>query len=74
MKSELANQLKNLLDNMSKEEFDRQWSEITAIGFNGPSFTDILEFDAIKFQGEYEMLETIDSSFSATPNHYNLAA
>jgi hypothetical protein len=43
MKSELANQLKNLLDNMSQEEFDRQWSEITAIGFDGPSFADILQ-------------------------------
>lgn len=33
MKSDLAEQLKEILDNMSQEEFDREWSKITALGF-----------------------------------------
>jgi len=32
MKSDLAEQLKEILDNMSQEEFDREWSKITALG------------------------------------------
>lgn len=31
MKSDLAEQLKKILDNMSQEEFDREWSKITAL-------------------------------------------
>jgi len=31
MKSDLAEQLKEILDNMSQEEFDREWSKITAL-------------------------------------------
>ena len=34
MKSDLAEQLKEILDNMSQEEFDREWSKITALGLN----------------------------------------
>jgi hypothetical protein len=33
MKSDLAEQLKEILDNMSQEEFDREWSKITALEF-----------------------------------------
>jgi hypothetical protein len=32
-KSEMAQQLKALLDNMSQEEFDKDWAEIVAMGF-----------------------------------------
>lgn len=31
MKSDLAEQLKEILDNMSQEEFDREWSKIAAL-------------------------------------------
>ena len=31
MKSDLAEQLKEILDNMSQEEFDREWQKITAL-------------------------------------------
>jgi len=33
MKSDLAEQLKEILDNMSQEEFDREWQKITALEF-----------------------------------------
>ena len=75
MKSELANKLKNLLDNMSQEEFDKQWVEITALGFTGPSFSDILEYNAVNFQVEYEIsTSSMDNLYSEESNQYRLAA
>jgi hypothetical protein len=75
MKSELANKLKNLLDNMSQEDFDLQWSEITAMGFSGPSFSDILEYNAVNFQVEYEIsTPSMDNLYSGESNQYSLAA
>jgi hypothetical protein len=36
-KSELANKLKQILDNMSQEEFDEEWKKITDLKMEGPS-------------------------------------
>lgn len=43
MKSELAAKLKEILDNMSQEEFDKEWSEITALNLEGPTFDQAIE-------------------------------
>ena len=44
MKSDLAINLKEVLDNMSQEQFDQIWSEITALNLEGPSFDDAIEY------------------------------
>jgi hypothetical protein len=36
-KSELANKLKQILDNMSQEEFNEEWKKITDLKLEGPS-------------------------------------
>ena len=41
MKSELANKLKDILDNMSQEQFDEEWTKITELKLEGPSFAEI---------------------------------
>ena len=51
MKSDLAEKLKNLLDNMSQEQFDASWSEITALNLKGPTL-------------EEYFTENIDSTFN----------
>lgn len=42
MKSEMAIKLKEILDNTSQEEFDREWSEIMSLGLQGPSVSSII--------------------------------
>lgn len=42
MKSELASKLKDLLDQMSQDEFDKVWSEITKLEIESPSFYEFL--------------------------------
>lgn len=37
MKSELAQKLKDILDNTTQEEFDEVWKEITSKGIESPS-------------------------------------
>ncbi len=44
MKTQLGKKLKHLLDNMSQEEFDKQWNEIVALDLQGPSFDDYLDY------------------------------
>lgn len=47
MKSELANKLKKVLDNMTQEQFDQEWSKITALNLEGPSFIEVVEYFAV---------------------------
>ena len=44
MKTEYGKKLKQLLDNMSQEEFDKQWNEIISLGLQGPSCNDYLDY------------------------------
>ena len=37
MKSDLSTKLKKLLDNMSQDQFDASWAEITALNLDGPT-------------------------------------
>jgi hypothetical protein len=56
MKSELANKLKEILDNMSQEQFDQEWSKITALNMGGPSFADAIEY----FSADEEVFKIIN--------------
>lgn len=57
MKSELAKKLKNLLDNMSQEEFDLAWQEVAERNVDSPSFAEYLQFlNGVSFYLPNEML------------------
>lgn len=47
MKSQLAQQLKDLLDSMNQEQFDQEWNSIAECSMEGPTFLDALEFFAV---------------------------
>lgn len=74
MKSELANKLKEILDNMSQEQFDQEWSKITALKLEGPSFTDAIEHFSVSIDkmGKFELNRDIQNEI--TPSKYYLAA
>lgn len=40
----MATQLKNILDNMTQEEFDKVWAEIVAQKLEGPTFSEVIEY------------------------------
>jgi DNA-binding TFAR19-related protein (PDSD5 family) len=44
MKSELAKKLKEVLDNMSQEQFDMEWNAISALNMEGPTFEEAIEY------------------------------
>lgn len=74
MKSELANKLKEILDNMSQEQFDQEWSKITALKLEGPSFADAIEYFSVSIDkiGKFELNRDIQNEVS--PSTYYLAA
>ncbi len=77
MKTELAQKLKEVLDNMSQEQFDQEWAEVTSLNLEGPSFGDFVEYisDIQTPTGQYVVAqEVIPSSYSAGENNYALAA
>lgn len=39
----IADKLKQLLDNMSQEEFDKSWDEVKQLGLVGPTVAEYLE-------------------------------
>jgi len=73
MNSPLANKLKDLLDNMSQEEFNKQWDEIVSLDLQGPSFADVLEYNASHFNVDYDLPEE-GTIYNVPTNSYNLAA
>lgn len=76
MKSELAKKLKSVLDEMSQEQFDLEWSAVTSLNLNGPSFTDAVEYFASMQDkmGSYELNSTVATEVIDVENNYNLAA
>lgn len=73
MESPLAKKLKALLDNMSQEEFNKQWDEIVSFDLQGPSFADVFEYNATHFQVDYDIPED-GTIYNVPVNSYNLAA
>jgi len=50
MKSDLAAKLKHLLDNMSQEQFDASWAEVTALNLKGTTIEEYFsEYATFKF-------------------------
>lgn len=71
MKSELANKLKDILDNMSQEQFDQEWSQITALKLEGPSFFDAIEYFSVSIDkmGKFELNTDIQNENLPTTNY-----
>ncbi len=71
MKSELANKLKDILDNMSQEQFDQEWSKITALQLEGPSFADAIEYFSVSIDkmGKFELNTDIQNDILPTTNY-----
>jgi hypothetical protein len=71
MKSELANKLKDILDNMSQEQFDQEWSKITALKLEGPSFSDAIEYFSVSIDkmGKFELNTDIQNEILPTTNY-----
>lgn len=44
MKTQLAQKLKAILDQMSQEQFDQEWRSIADMNMEGPSFDDAIEY------------------------------
>lgn len=44
MKSQLAAQLQEVLNNMSQAEFDAEWNSIVALGLQGPTFEEAIGY------------------------------
>lgn len=65
MKSELAKKLKNLLDNMSQEEFDLAWQEVAERNVDSPSFAEYLQF-----LNDSDLNETVKYQMSEFQNAY----
>lgn len=77
MRSELAKKLKTVLDNMSQEQFDKEWQEISNQGFPKVYLKDLsfmktkhckvdLVADSIKQLGNW--IEAIDEQFDNVTN------
>ncbi|HRF14041.1 MAG: hypothetical protein IPJ93_02435 [Bacteroidota bacterium] len=47
MKSRVSEQLKELLQNMTQEQFDKDWAAIEALGFEGPTVESFIEHSLI---------------------------
>jgi hypothetical protein len=75
LKSDLASKLRDVLDNMSQEEFDKEWSEITALNLQSPSFSEAIEYFALMQDqlGHFEMATTPQVVVSES-NNYAIAA
>lgn len=74
MKSELANKLKEILNNMSQEQFDQEWGKITALNLEGPTFAVAIEHFSISIDktGKFELNRDIKNEVA--PSNYYLAA
>lgn len=71
MQSDMANKLKNLLDNMSQEEFDQQWAAIEALEFSGLQADEVLEYINIQYNTTvaYFIVSEIETvSYSVSEN------
>ncbi len=75
MKSELAKKLKEVLDQMSQEEFDQEWFEILGLGLPGISADEMISsFEFIQeYSGGYDLDNIAVSDFSISES-YSLAA
>ena len=78
MKSELAKKLKEVLDNMSQEQFDMEWNAISSLNMEGPTFEEATEYFSIPDSNASSFVLAQERQFSqpiiAGENNYALAA
>jgi hypothetical protein len=78
MKSELAHKLKEVLDNMSQEQFDIEWNAISSLNMEGPTFAETVEYFSIPDSNASSFVLSQESQFNqpiaAGENNYALAA
>lgn len=77
MKSDLAKKLKEVLDNMSQEQFDQAWGAVTALGMEGPSFSDAIHYFTVESDSKkhFELLSNANSNVVKNDcSKYHLAA
>jgi hypothetical protein len=56
LKSDIAAKLRDVLNNMSQEEFDKEWAQVTLLNLESPSFSQAIEYFTLK-QDESECIE-----------------
>ena len=74
-KSELASKLKDVLSKMSQEEFDKEWSKVTSLNLEGPSFEEAMEFFSLMQSqlSQFELVSNQPETYNSESN-YALAA
>jgi len=81
MKSQLAKQLKDLLDKMSQEEFDVVWAKVTEQDTDSPEFDEYSQFltnsilnKTVKYKFSEEENTTVSSSLECVDIDLSSAA
>ncbi len=76
MKSEMASRLKEVLAQTTQDQFNKEWSEIEALGFSGPSGDELLEYYSVNqnITGDYEIVQENASSDYSETHQLTLAA
>lgn len=81
MKSQLAKQLKDLLDKMSQEEFDVVWAKVTERDTDSPEFDEYSQFltnsilnKTVKYKFSEEENTTVSSSLECVDIDLSSAA
>ena len=78
MRSELAKKLKEVLDNMSQEQFDMEWNAISSLNMEGPTFEEATEYFSIPDSSASSFALAQENEFNqpiiAGENNYALAA
>lgn len=59
----MAQKLKEILSNTSQEEFDREWTEIENLGFQGPNADEMIEY--------FTATQQTSVSYEFQPNNQN---
>jgi hypothetical protein len=74
-KSELASKLKDVLSKMSQEEFDKEWSKVTSLNLESPSFEEAIEFFSLMQSqlSHFELVSNQPATYTGESN-YALAA
>lgn len=73
--SELASKLKDVLSKMTQEEFDKEWSKVTSLNLESPSFDEAIEFFSLMQSqlSQFELVSNQPTTYTSESN-YALAA
>ncbi|MEK6494341.1 hypothetical protein [Myroides odoratimimus] len=62
MKTQLAQQLKAILDQMPQDQFDQVWGSIVDMNMEGPSFDDAIEYFSMdKVNGVFNYASVLEA-------------